>query len=118
MTKESKDPAFLISKLQLGHDEMSFKDYLILKGEDIIQAGYCVLELFHMALVQRMEPLGLDLNPKLLDSFDFDERPPRVVKLANAQHHARLLATSSIDNPLEFTPIDVMKLHANIKGAQ
>jgi hypothetical protein len=44
---------------------MSFEDYLILKGEDVIQAGYCMLDLFDMALVQRMEPPGLDLNPKL-----------------------------------------------------
>ena len=34
------------------------------------------------------------------------------MKLADAQHHAQLLATFLMDNRLEFTLIDVMKLHA------
>ena len=46
-----------------------------------------MLELVDMALVQRIEPPSLDLNAKHLDSLDVDDRPPRVVKLANAQHH-------------------------------
>ena len=46
-------------------------------------------------------------------SLDVDERPPPIVKLADAQHHAQLLATFFfMDNPLEFTPTNVMKLHA------
>ena len=38
-----------------------------------------------------------------LDSLDVDERPPPVVKGADAQHHAYLLATFLMDNSLEFT---------------
>ena len=88
-----------------------------MEGQDIIQVGYCMLELVDMALVHRIKPPSLDLNAKPLDSLDVDERPPHIVKLANAQHHVQLLATSLMDNPLEFTPLDVMKLHAIIRGA-
>ena len=97
---------------------MPLEDYLITEGQDIIHVGYCMLELVDMALVQRIGPPSLDLNGKPLDSLDVDDRPPRVVKLAHAQHHVRLLATSLMDNPLEFTPVYVMKLHAIIRGAQ
>ena len=34
------------------------------------------------------------------------------MKLGNAQHHAQLLATLLMDNPLEFTPAYIMKLQA------
>ena len=44
--------------------------------------------------------------------LDVDERPPPIVRLVDAQHHAQLLATFFMDNPFEFTPIDVMKLQA------
>ena len=46
-----------------------------------------------------------------LDSLGVDERHPPVMKMAYAQHHVRLLATVSMDNPLEFIIVDVMKLH-------
>jgi hypothetical protein len=47
-----------------------------------------------------------------LDALDVDERPPPIMKLADAQHHAQLLATSLMNNPLEFTHANVMKLQA------
>ena len=34
------------------------------------------------------------------------------MKLADARHHAQLLATFLMDNRFKFTLIDVMKLHA------
>ena len=34
------------------------------------------------------------------------------MKLVDAQHHAQLLATFVMDNPLDFTSTNVMKLHA------
>ena len=83
-----------------------------MKIEDIIEAKYCMSELVDMALGQRIEPPSFDLNAKPLDSLDVDERPPPIVKLADAQHHAQLLATFFMDNPLEFTPANVMKLQA------
>jgi hypothetical protein len=45
-----------------------------------------------------------------LDSLDVDERPPFTKKLADALHRAQLLATFLVDNPLEITPANVMKL--------
>ena len=72
---------FHISKLQLGQDEMLFGDYMIMEGEDNVEAKYCMWELVDMALGQRIEPLSVDLNAKPLDSLDVDERPPPIVKL-------------------------------------
>jgi hypothetical protein len=40
-----------------------------------------------MALGQRITPPKFDLNVEPLNSLDVDERPPHVVKSANAQHH-------------------------------
>ena len=61
-----------------------------------------MLELVDRALGQRIELPSFDLNAKLLDSLDIDERPPPIVKLAVAQHHAHLLVAFLMDNPLEF----------------
>ena len=70
-------------------------------------------KLVDMDLGQRIEPPSFDLNAEPLDSLAVDERPPPSVKLANAQHHAQLFATFLfMDNPLEFTIIEVIKLHA------
>ena len=38
----------------------------------------------------------------VLDSLDVDERPPRIMKLIDAQHHAPLLGTLFMDNPLDI----------------
>ena len=51
-----------------------------------------------------------------LDSLDVDERPPPTIKLADAQHHAQLLATFFMDHSLDFTPTNVMKLHAILES--
>ena len=77
-----------------------------------IEVEYCMLELVDMALGQKLKPPGFDLDAKPLDSLDVDERPPPIVKLVDAQHHAQLLATFFMDNPLELTPTYVMKLQA------
>ena len=47
--------------LQREQDEMSFEDYLIMKGEDIIEVEYYMLELVDLALRQRMEYLFLTI---------------------------------------------------------
>ena len=49
--------ALLISKLQFGSDEMPFEEYVVMEGEDIIEAEYCMSELVDMALGQRSEPV-------------------------------------------------------------
>ena len=51
----------LKSKLQLGQDEMPFEDYLMMEGEDIIEAKYCMSELVDMTLEQRISHLVLTL---------------------------------------------------------
>ena len=41
---------------------------------------------------QKTKSPSFDLNAKLLDSLDVDERPSPIVKLVDAQHHAQMLA--------------------------
>jgi hypothetical protein len=91
---------------------MPFEDYLIEEGEDIIEVEYCMSELVDKALGQRRESPSFDLNAKPLDSLDIDERPPPIVKLATAQHHAHLLIAFFMDNPLKFTLANIMKQQA------
>ena len=53
----------------------------------------CQSLLVDMALGQRMESPNFDLNAKPWDSLDVDDKPPLIVKLADAQYHAPLLST-------------------------
>ena len=69
-------------------------------------------ELVDMALGQNIKPPSLDLDVEFLDSLNVKERPSLIVKLADDQHHAQLLATLCMDNSLEFPPTNVMELHA------
>ena len=50
LIKEFENLALLISKLQLGSDEMPFEEDVVMEGEDIIEAEYCMSELVDMAL--------------------------------------------------------------------
>ena len=69
---------------------MPFEDYLIVKGEDIIETRYCMSKLVQMTLVERIEPPSFDLDAEPLDSLDADDKPPPIVKLRDAQHHVQL----------------------------
>ena len=62
--------------------------------------------------LRELGSISQNLIKRPLDSLDVDESPPPIVKLANAQHHAQLLTTFFMDNPLDFTPTDAMKMHA------
>ena len=73
LTKESQRFDTPHIKLQLGQDEIPFEDYLIMKGEDIIEVEYCMSKLVDMTLGQRIKPPRLDLNAKPLDFLDVDE---------------------------------------------
>ena len=42
LTKEYDNLAPLISKRQLGQDEMAFEDYMIMEGEFILEVEYCM----------------------------------------------------------------------------
>jgi hypothetical protein len=57
----------------------------------------------------------LDLTAETINPLDVDERPPPIVKLTDAQQHAQLLATFLMDNSLDFTPIDPMKMQGILK---
>jgi hypothetical protein len=72
---------------------MPIEDYLVMEGEDIIEAKYCMSCLVDMALGRRIETPSFDLNAEPIDSFDVDERLQLIMKLAYTQHHAQLLAT-------------------------
>ena len=63
-----------------------------------------------MALGHIIEPPSFDLAAKPLDFLDMHVKPPPIVKLANAQHHAQLSTTFFMDNPLGFIFAYVMKL--------
>ena len=53
----------------------------------------CILsKLVGIAMGQKTKSPSFDLNAKLLDSLDVDERPSPIVKLVDAQHHAQMLA--------------------------
>ena len=91
LIEEFEDLALLILKLQFGQDDMPFEDYMIMKGKDIIEVEYGMWELIDMALGHRIEPPSFDLHAMLLDSLVVDERPPLIMKLVDAQHHAQLL---------------------------
>ena len=64
-----------------------------MQGEDIVDIEYCMLELLDTALGQRIKPTSFNLNAKPLHPLEVDERPPPIVKLVDAQHHAQLLDT-------------------------
>ena len=82
-----------------------------MEGEDIIEVEYCMSQLVDKALRQRIKPASLDLTTETVNPLDVDERPPPIVKLTDAQQHAQLIATFFMDNSLDFTPANLMKLH-------
>jgi hypothetical protein len=89
---------------------MPFEEYVVMEGEDIIEAEYCMAELVDMALGQRIKLISLDQTVETVNPLDVDERPPPIVKLTDAQQHAQLLDTFFMDNSLDFIPVDLMKL--------
>ena len=90
---------------------MPFEDYLILKGEDIIEVEYCMSELVDMALGQRKEPPSFDLNEEPSNSLDVDERPPPIMRSTYA-HQTQLLATFFDEQPIRVCSRYVMKPQA------
>ena len=64
-------------------------------------------KLVDMALGQRIQPRIFDLNAKPLNFLDVDERPPPTHKCLTP---CSMSATFVMDNSLEFTPTNVMKV--------
>ena len=91
---------------------MPFEEYVVMEGEDIIEAEYCMSEMVDTALGQRIKLASLELTVETVNRLDVDERPPPIVNLTDAQRHAQLIATILMDNSLDFTPAYLMKLQA------
>lgn len=49
----------------------------------------CMSKLVDMFLGQRIQPPDINLDIEPLHCLDVDDKPPRIMKLANAQHHAQ-----------------------------
>ena len=47
---------------------------------------------------------------EIVNPLDVDETPLPIVKLMDAQQHAQILAIFFMNNSLDFTPADLMKL--------
>ena len=98
--EESYELGALISKLQLGDDEMSFETYIQMEGEEITELKLSIDELVDATLgINHAQ--GFDLNVDL-HSVDVDHVAPPAVKLSDAKHHASLLSNFLLDNSLHF----------------
>ena len=105
----------MISKLQLGDDEMSIETYIQMEGEEIIELELSIDELVDAALgVNHAQDFDLNVD---LHSVDVDDVAPPTVKLSDAKHHASLLSTFLLDNSLHFGVNEIIsfqKLVGNI----
>ena len=96
MQKESYELGVLISKLQLGDDEMSIETYIQMKGEDTIELELSTHELVDVALETNYAQ-DFDLNIDL-DSLDMDDVAPPTKRLSDTKHHASLLSSFLLEN--------------------
>ena len=98
--EESYELGALISKLQLGDDEMSFETYIQMEGEEITELELSTDELVDAALgVNHAQDFDLNVD---LHSIDVDDVAPPTIKLSDAKRHASLLSNFSLDNSLHF----------------
>jgi hypothetical protein len=89
MQEEFDDLGTLISKLQLGDDEMSIETYIQMKGEKITELELSIDELVDVALGFNYAQ-GFDLNVDL-HFVDANDVVTPIVKLSNPKRHASLL---------------------------
>ena len=89
----------LISKLQLGQDETSFEDYLVMEVKTSLKLNV-VCQRFIYGLGWKREPPSFDLNIELLDPLDVGEGVPLVMKLANAQHQSSIVSYVFYGHPI------------------
>jgi hypothetical protein len=100
MREQSHELGAMISKLQLGDDEMSFETCNQMGGEEIVELELSIDELVGAALgINHAQ--GFDLNVDL-HSVDVDDVAPPTVKLSDAKRHASLLSNFLLDNSLHF----------------
>ena len=80
----------LISKLQLGDDEMSIETYIQMEGEEITELELSTDELVDVAL-GIIYAQGFDLNVDM-HLVDVEDVAPSIIKLSDAKGHASLLS--------------------------
>jgi hypothetical protein len=98
----------LISKLQLGDDEILFKTYIHMEGEEKTELELSIDELVDAALGINYAQ-GFDLNVDF-HSADVDDVAPPTVKLSDAEHHASLLFNFLVNNSLHFGVNEILSL--------
>jgi hypothetical protein len=99
MREESHELGAMIS-LRLGDDEMAFKTYIQIEGDEITELELSIDELVDAALgINHAQ--GFDLNVDL-HSVDVDDVASPIVKYGDAKHHASLLSNFLLDNSLHF----------------
>ena len=99
MQKKSNELGALISKLQLGDDEMSIETYIQMKGEEIIKLKFIFDELVDATLgTNYLQDFNLNVD---LDSVNVvDDVAPPTIKLSDDERHASLLSRLSLENSL------------------
>jgi hypothetical protein len=100
MREESNELSALISKLQLGDDKMSIKNYIQMEGEEITKLELSTDELVGVALGINYAQ-GFDLNIDI-HSIDLDDVALLIIKLSDAKRHASLLSNFLLYNSLHF----------------
>ena len=100
MQEEADELGALISKLQLGDDEMLIETYIQMEGEEIIELELNTNELLDATLEINYAQV-FDLNVHL-HLVDVDGVASPIVKLSDAKRHASLLSNFLLDNSLHF----------------
>jgi hypothetical protein len=82
----------LISKLQLGDDEMSIETYVEMEGEEILELELGIDEFVDIALETSFaQDFDLNVNEHLVD---VDDVSPPTIKLNDARCHTLFLSIS------------------------
>ena len=89
MQKEPYGLGILISKLQLGDDEMSIETYIHIEKEEITKLELSIDVLVDVALgINYSQCFNFNVD---LHSVDVDDVAPTTIKLSDAKHHASFL---------------------------
>ena len=86
----------MISKLQLGDDEMSIETYIQMEGKEIIELKLSTNELVDATLgINYVQGFDLTVDLHLVD---MDDVTPPIIKLSDAKCHASFLSNFLLDN--------------------
>jgi hypothetical protein len=86
----------LISKLQLGDDEISIKAYIQIERKEITHLKFSINELVDVALeINYAQSFDLSVD---LHSIDENDVTPPTIKLGDAKRHASFLSNILSDN--------------------